>query len=190
MNRFGIFLFLVCGLMLPGECNGASFHKPLFASVCGFCGKAIYDDYISYENGAVYHRKCHELAKRCKMWHKRCFENARFCGITGHYIKPGVATVRIGSEIFIKSEYDKSPKCLVSALLLANHGTHIVNRQSKSYVPEKYKAQTHQCYSCEDWLPDGYILGEAILSLQLLLPEFSYKQSAGQSTSLERQALF
>ena len=159
--------------------------KQISASVCGFCGKAIHGEYISYKNGSAYHRESHEIAKLCKIcgfpigrrqkarsdtagntfhsdcyknasfcvacgepitagqsyrkaknddtiWHKRCFENSSFCGITGKYIKPGVKTVRIGPEIFLKSEYDKSPKCIVSALPIANHGQHIVNRRSKS----------------------------------------------------------
>jgi hypothetical protein len=105
--------------MLPGEGNGASFNKPLSASVCGFFGKAIYGDYISYKNAlicvacgkpVIAGQSYRKSKKDNTIWHKRCFENARFCGITGHYIKPGVATVRIGSEIFLKKKGSACPK--------------------------------------------------------------------------------
>jgi hypothetical protein len=239
LNRLGIFLFLLCGFMLQGEGNSLSFNgsylkKHISASVCGFCGKAISGEYISYKNGSAYHRECHEIAKRCKICglpigrkqkaksdtagnafhsacyknasfcvacgepitagqsyrktksgdtilHKRCFENSSFCGITGKYIQPGVKTVRLGPEIFIKSEYDKSPKCIVSALPLANHGQHIINRRSKSYVLEKYKKQTRQCYSCGDWLPDGYIVGN-----QLFLCKYCYQHSVKDKEQADR----
>lgn len=211
--------------MLQGEGRSLSFSKPVASSLCGICGEIIYGEYVSYEDGPVYHRECHKVAKRCEIcgfpigrgqraksdpagntfhstcyqnasfcvacgepltagqsyrkakndntiWHKRCFENSSFCGITGQYIQPGVKTVRVGTEIFLKSEYDKSKKCLVSALPLANHGQHIANRRSKSYVLEKYKKQTHQCYSCGDWLIDGYILDN-----QFFLCKYCYQNS-------------
>jgi hypothetical protein len=106
------------------------------------------------------------------IWHVRCFEDSSFCGITGQYIRPGVETIRIGPEIFIKSEYDKSRKCIVSALPIANHGRYIMNHRSKTYLLDKYKPQTHQCYSCGDWLPDGYTLGN-----QSFLCNYCYRNS-------------
>ncbi len=113
--------------------------------------------------------------------HDRCFENAHFCGITGAYIRPGVATVRIGSEFFLRSEYDKSPKCIVSALPLVNHGRHIVNRRSNSFVLEKYKQQTRQCYSCGDWLADGYVLKE-----QFFLCKYCFQNSVKDGKAANR----
>jgi hypothetical protein len=217
--------------MLQGAGNSLSYDKQIPASACGFCGKAIYGEYITYKNGPTYHRDCHDIAKRCKIcglpigrsqkakadtagntfhsacyqnasfcvackepitagqsyrkskdenttFHARCFENAHFCGISGAYIRPGVETVRIGPEIFIKSEYDKSKKCIVSALPLANHGRHIVNRRSNSFVLEKHKQETRQCYSCGDWLPDGYVLEN-----QSFLCNYCYRNSVKDNTA-------
>jgi hypothetical protein len=211
--------------MLPGERSCFSLTNKGATPVCGYCGNTIYGEHIRYKNGSVYHRDCHDIAKRCAIcglpigkaqkpksdttghtyhsacyknapvceacgepmvagqpyrkakddaaiWHVRCFEDSSFCGITGQYIRPGVETIRIGPEIFIKSEYDKSRKCIVSALPIANHGRYIMNHRSKTYLLDKYKPQTHQCYSCGDWLPDGYTLGN-----QSFLCNYCYRNS-------------
>ena len=220
--------------MLQGEGSCFSFNKKSAAPACGYCGNAIYGEHIRYKNGSVYHRDCHDIAKRCAIcglpigksqktksdtaghtfhsacyknapvceacgeplsagqpyrkakndaavWHVRCFENSSFCGITGQYVRPGVETVRIGPEIFIKSEYDKSKKCIVSALPIANHGQYIINPRSKTYLLEKYKPQTRQCYSCGDWLSDGYVLEN-----QFFLCKYCFQNSVKKKTEADQ----
>ena len=157
----------ICGLPIgrsqrsKSDTAGNTFHKACYknASFCAACGNPITAGQPYKKNSAT-------------VLHKRCFENATFCGLTGKHIKPGVKTVRLGTEIFIKSEYDKAKKCIVSALPLANHGEHIVNRRSKSYVLEKYKKQAHQCYSCGDLLPGGYTIGN-----QFFLCQYCFENS-------------
>ncbi|MCP3952758.1 MAG: hypothetical protein GY697_11170 [Desulfobacterales bacterium] len=180
-----------CGQEISGEYirykDGPVYHRAChdIAKQCKICGFPIGKSQKATSDiaGNTSHSACYQNASFCAackepitadqsyrksnngntILHASCFENARFCGITGAYIRPGVETVQIGPEIFIRSEYDKSRKCLVSALPLANHGRHIVNRRSKTFVLEKYQRQTRKCYSCGDWLTGGYALEDQFL---------------------------
>lgn len=175
-----------CGKPIRGEFirykNGPVYHRDChnIAERCKICGLPIGRNQKTKVDAAghPFHSACYKTASLCvacgepiiagqsyrkakndgRKWHAACFENANFCGITGDYIRPGTATVRVGRELFKKTAYDQSKKCIVSALPLANHGRYIVNHRSKTFVLEKYKNQTRQCYSCGDWLPDGVII--------------------------------
>ncbi len=199
----------VCGQAIYGEYirykDGHVYHRNChdIADRCKICGLPIGRSQKAKSDtaGNTFHRSCYQNASFCvackqpitagqpyrkskdgnTILHDRCFENAHFCGITGAYIRPGVETVRIGPEIFLRSEYDKSPKCIVSALPLTNHGRHIVNRRSKSFVLEKYKQQTRQCYSCGDWLPDGVVIKK-----QLFLCQYCFENSVKDRLSANR----
>lgn len=168
----------ICGLpigkaqKIKSDKSGHTFHSACYKNVpvCEACGEPIVA-------GQPYRKAKNEAA----IWHVRCFENSSFCGITGQYIRPGVETVRIGPEIFIKSEYDKSKKCIVSALPIANHGRYIMNHRSKTYLLEKYKPQTRQCYSCGDWLSDGYVLEN-----QFFLCKYCYRNSIKDNVAANR----
>jgi len=163
----------ICGLLIgkaekvQSDKAGHTFHGACYknAPVCEACGEPLVA-------GQPYRKAKNDAAK----WHVTCFENSSFCEITGQYIRPGAATVRIGSEIFLKSEYDKSKKCIVSALPIANHGRYYINPRSKTYLLDKYKPQTRQCYSCGDWLADGYIFED-----QFFLCKYCYGNSVKDS---------
>jgi hypothetical protein len=159
----------ICGLPIGRnqkirlDAEKHAFHAACYqaASLCEACGQPIVA-------GQSYRQAQGEDSK----WHAACFETATFCGITGNYIHPGTPIIQIGSETFLKSAYDQADKCLVSTLPLANHGRHIVNRRSSTYVLEAYKKYTRQCYSCGDWLNDGFTI-----EAQFFLCTYCYRNS-------------
>lgn len=123
-------------------CHLACFKN---ADLCGICGDPIC-------KGERYRTS----EKHDETWHFSCFNKVDKCGITGRPITPGTEIVNIGGETFIKAEYDKCAKCLVSGLPISNHGNCLVNSRTKTYVLEKFQHQTRQCYSCGDYLIDGF----------------------------------
>lgn len=179
----------ICGKVILSEYiryeNGPVYHRDCHdrAVRCKICGLPIGRHQYTAHDAAktVYHRDCLREAPVCaacglpitagqnyrqakgngRTWHAACFDNASFCGITGKYIAPGSKTVRVGSEIFLKDAYDQAPKCIVSALPIANHGHYLVNGRTHTHVLEQYKSQTRQCYSCGDWLLEGTLIGKA-----------------------------
>jgi hypothetical protein len=199
----------ICGKIIEGEYiryeNGPVYHRDCHdrAARCKICGLPIgrHQPTTSDKAKRIYHRACYKMAPFCKAcglpimpgqsyrkagnsdekWHEDCFNNSTFCSLTGKYIRPGTQTVQIGHEIFLKSEYDKAPKCIVSALPVANHGQFIVNGRTGTHVLESYKSHTRQCYSCGDWLMEGYLI-----SNDFFLCNYCYAKAIKNSGQTDR----
>ncbi|OQX60689.1 MAG: hypothetical protein B5M56_10625 [Desulfococcus sp. 4484_241] len=180
----------ICGQQISGRyiqtSDGHTYHQTCYdkAEKCPICLMPIISGQktATLSDGRVCHLSCLDNADFCSLcgepicrgqvylksekygetWHESCFNAAPKCGITGRPIAPGVATVKIGKEIFIKAAYDKSRKCLVSGLPVVNHGRYIVNARTGTFVLEKFKDKVHKCYSCGDSLPDGYDVGHGL----------------------------
>ncbi|MFP4446725.1 MAG: LIM domain-containing protein [Desulfosudaceae bacterium] len=162
--------------------SGQTYHKACYEQglQCPVCSRPIGKGQktVALAEGRVCHADCYAQADICdicgqpicsgqqhvvsgesgKTYHLACFDKVPKCGLTGAPITPGTDFVKIGYQTYLKTAYDKARKCLVTRLPVSNNGKYLVNARTKTYVLEKYRDKTRQCYSCGDHLVDGFAL--------------------------------